>query len=195
MVVAAPDSIRRTVGLIVTEGTLTHEASGRVAADIHVYGVDDAFWAFHDRPAVVLGSTGAALSPALATALGAREGDTLLLRARAAGGVPLATLPGRRDPALARIPVTMARTLAASAMGEFSLVQDQRPVMAVFVPLPLLRASCRWPDASTRSSCSTRHATGLGIRCARHRGRATAWLRPPHCPITACASGGCPATA
>ena len=139
MVVAAPDVIRRTVGLIVTEGTVTHDLSGRIATDVRIYGVDDAFWAFHDTPTVVLGSSGAALSPALATTLGARDGDTLLVRANGAGGIPQATLQGRRDPALARIPVTMARPIAAPAMGEFSLDRDQRPVMAVFVPLSLLQ--------------------------------------------------------
>ena len=46
MVVAAPDTVRATVGLIAVTGTVTHTASGRVAARVQIYGIDDAFWAF-----------------------------------------------------------------------------------------------------------------------------------------------------
>src|SRR6185503_4230003 len=33
--------------LIALEATVTHEASGRLASKVRVYGVDERFWAFH----------------------------------------------------------------------------------------------------------------------------------------------------
>src|SRR5690242_6854581 len=36
-----------TCPLVVSEGLVTHEASGRRASAVQVYGVDDRFWQFH----------------------------------------------------------------------------------------------------------------------------------------------------
>ncbi|MEZ5288538.1 MAG: hypothetical protein R2712_27775 [Vicinamibacterales bacterium] len=139
MVIASPDVVRRTVSLIATTGTVTHADSGRVAARVHVYGVDEAFWTFHDRPPVTLGAREVAVSESLAAELGASSGDPLIVRASGPSDIPLGTLQGRRDDAGARVRVTLSRTLAAERMGDFSLVPTQGAVPAVFVPLALLQ--------------------------------------------------------
>src|SRR5881392_3410776 len=65
-----------TTPMIVASGVVTHEASGRRAAGVLVYGVDDRFWAFHGKGA----STGVLLSPALYQELGAATRDPILVR-------------------------------------------------------------------------------------------------------------------
>jgi putative ABC transport system permease protein len=139
MIVAAPDTVRATAGLIAVPGTVTHTSSGRVAARVQVYGVDDTFWTFHGTGAVALAGREAALSDSLATELGAASGDALVLRVSGPSDIPLGTLQGRRDDAGTRIRVTVARTLTADRMGEFSLVPGQGPVAVAFVPLSLLQ--------------------------------------------------------
>src|SRR5687767_12590622 len=57
--------------MIVASGFVTHEPSGRRAAGVLVYGVDDRFWGFHGGHSV----DGVRASPALAAELGASDGD------------------------------------------------------------------------------------------------------------------------
>jgi ABC-type antimicrobial peptide transport system permease subunit len=139
MAVAAPDTVGQTASLIVVPGTVTHAETGRVAANVQVYGVDNGFWNFHGVPSVPLTGREAAVSESLAAELGAADGDALIVRASGSSDIPLATLQGRRDDAGVRIRLTKARTLEASRMGEFSLQPGQGPVAALFVPLSLLQ--------------------------------------------------------
>jgi putative ABC transport system permease protein len=139
MAVAAPDTVGETTSLITVAGTVTHAATGRMAAGVQVYGVDDTFWTFHGVAPVVLSGREAAVSERLASELNAADGDALVLRASGPSDVPLATLQGRRDDAGVRIRVTKVRTLGAARMGDFSLLPGQAPVAAVFVPLSLLQ--------------------------------------------------------
>jgi len=62
--------------LIVANGFVTNEASGRRAGTVLVYGVDERFWQFHGLPA----PDGVWISPALAAEIGAKDGDVLLTR-------------------------------------------------------------------------------------------------------------------
>src|SRR5215208_5890826 len=60
--------------LVIAEGLVTHEASGRRAVAAQVYGVDARFWEFHGRPGAAARaprSDEALLSPGLAAELGA----------------------------------------------------------------------------------------------------------------------------
>lgn len=146
MAVASPDTVKQTVSLVAVTGTVTHAGSGRMAAGVHIYGVDEAFWAFHDVPPVTLSGRDAALSESLAAELGAGEGDAVILRASGPSDIPLGTLQGRRDDAGVRIRVTMARALEGTRMGEFALQPGQGPVAAVFVPLSLLQRELALQD-------------------------------------------------
>ena len=60
---ASPDAIRNTAALVSTHGTATNPESGRMAAGVHVYGVDDAFWSFHGVEPILLEGQSAAISP------------------------------------------------------------------------------------------------------------------------------------
>lgn len=171
MVIAAPDTIGATASLIAVTGTVSHAATGRMAAGVNVYGVDEAFWAFHDVPPVLLSGREAAVSERLARELGASDDDVLIIRAGSPTDIPLATLQGRRDDAGVRIRVTKARTLEPERMGEFALQPGQGPVAAIFVPLSLLQ---RELDMSGRVNT-------ILVRQARREGEA----EPRRAPIAA----------
>lgn len=127
--------------LIVYEGLVAHEKSGRRGAGISVYGVDERFWKFHgldradrtDDAGVVL------VSSSLAAELGSTVGDTLLLTLKKPSAIPAETLQGRRDEPGRAIRLNVRETLSPSDLGEFSIRPQQGEVRAVFVSLSRLQ--------------------------------------------------------
>ncbi len=101
-VVAAPAFFREAlasdigggvVPLIVLQGTVSEQGSGRRSSRVQVYGVDDRFWRFH----AVTGVSGPAdrdafLSPALAADIGALPGATVLVRVERPSAIPIESL-------------------------------------------------------------------------------------------------------
>ena len=90
--ITASGSVSGACPLIGLEGVATHEASGRRASKVLVYGVDERFFRFHGRAdlAPPLGSD-ALLSPALAAELGASPGDVVLVRVDPPAAIPAAS--------------------------------------------------------------------------------------------------------
>jgi ABC-type antimicrobial peptide transport system permease subunit len=125
--------------MIVLEGVVTHQSSGRRATQVFVYGVDDRFWKFHGVRAPALGPREAAPTQGLTQELDAKPGDSLLIKLQKPSDIPADSLYGRKeDPA----PTLLARTRAPirrEELGEFSLRPQQGSVRAVFVPLTRLQ--------------------------------------------------------
>ena len=117
--------------IVTFDGLVTHETSGRRASGVQVYGVDERFWRFHGVTAAEL----PAMSAALAEELGARPGDGVLLRVEKPSVIPLESLHGRKEDVGRTLRFTAHESLAATALGEFSLRPQQGPVRAIFVPL------------------------------------------------------------
>ena len=130
--------------VVVAEGVVTHEASGRRALAAQVYGVDARFWEFHGRAGAAARaprSDEALLSPSLAAELGAAAGDAVVLRVGQPSDIPVESLHGRRDDLGSSARLTVRETLPASELGEFSVRPSQTEVRAVFVPLASLQRS------------------------------------------------------
>ncbi|MFN2415274.1 MAG: FtsX-like permease family protein [Pyrinomonadaceae bacterium] len=130
--------------LVVADGVVTHEASGRRALAVQVYGVDARFWEFHGRPdAAERAPEGdeILLSPALVTELGAAAGDAVVLRVEQPSDIPVESLHGRKDDVGSSARLTVRETLAAAELGEFSVRPRQTETRAVFVPLASLQRS------------------------------------------------------
>lgn len=122
---------RAAVPLIVADGFVTHEPTGRRVAKVLIYGVDERFWAFNG-----LGQRdGIFTSPALAAELGARSGDVLLARLQRPSQVPIESLFGRKDDVGRTIRLTFTSVLPREQLGEFALRPQQTAVRALFVPL------------------------------------------------------------
>ena len=130
---------RAAAPLVVQDGAVAHESSGRRATQVKVYGVDERFWAFHGLPAPALQDRQAALSEALAAELAAEEGATLLVRVEQPSDIPAASLFGRKEDRGRTMRVARGPVLARGGLGEFSLESGQQAVRAVFVPLRLLQ--------------------------------------------------------
>jgi len=142
VVVSAPNLFREqlagsfgnAVPLVVLEGLVTHQSSGRRATSVTVYGVDDRFWRFQGQSGWSLENRDAGLSQPLANELGAQAGDTLLLRIEKPSDIPAESLFGRKEEAAPTIRLNLKRV-----GGEFSLRAQQGAVRALFVPLSRLQ--------------------------------------------------------
>lgn len=134
---SAADDLRKslqasgTAPLIVADGFVTLESSGRRAANVLVYGVDQRFWIFHG----VTTRDGVFVSPALAAEVGAKDGEVLLTRLQRPSEIPVESLFGRKEEVGRTVRLTIAGVLPRDQLGEFALKPQQTEVRAVFAPL------------------------------------------------------------
>ncbi len=146
-VVTAPNPFRESLApavggaapLLHLTGLARHQPTGRLASQVHIYGVDERFWRFHDVPPQGPEGRGVLLSESLARELEAAGGDGILLRASAVSHIPADSLHGRKEDAATTIRFTFAGALGRERLGEFSLGAGQGDVKAAFVPLRRLQ--------------------------------------------------------
>src|SRR5262249_44849320 len=125
--------------IVVTQGQVTDDGSGRRAATVDVYGVDDRFWQFHGVDPRGPQGRDALMSEALAAEIGASAGATVLVRVQKPSAIPIESLHGRKDNLGRTLRLTARGTLTGSALGDFSLRAQQGAVRAIFVPLARLQ--------------------------------------------------------
>jgi len=131
----------RAVPLVVVEGFVSAQESGRRASRVQVYGVDDRFWRFHDLAGVKAPDRNEALlSEALAGELEADAGASVVLRVENSSAIPAESLHGRKEDVGRSVRLTVRETLARENLGEFSLSPQQGAVRAIFVPLTRIQA-------------------------------------------------------
>ena len=159
--------------LIVADAFVTLESSGRRASKVIVYGVDERFWKFHELPPV----DGVMVSPALASEVGAKDGDVLLTRLQKPSEIPIESLFGRKEEVGRTVRLTLAGVLPRDRLGEFALKPQQIEVRAVFAPLRRLQRDLAVPEqvntvllsGGERSDARLRSALqleDLGVRVA-----------------------------
>src|ERR687893_772982 len=66
--------------LIALDGVVEHESTRRRAGSVKIYGVNERFWQFNDLTNVALENRQTVLSEGLASELGTKAGDSVLLR-------------------------------------------------------------------------------------------------------------------
>ena len=161
--------------LIVLEGLVAHEASGKRANGVQVYGVDERFWKFQGLPGGAPRGREVLLSAALARELVAAANDTILLRIPKFSAIPLETLHGRKE--------DLGKTLRLSMSGvmqrPFSLRAQQGEVRAVYVALANLQREIVQPGrvntiVATNGELPRVTLDDLGIRLREVVGR-TPW--------------------
>jgi putative ABC transport system permease protein len=129
--------------MIVVEGVVGDQTSGRRVARVAVYGVDERFWRFHG--VAVADWTSAAerrealVSAALAKDIGATAGRAVLVRVARPSAVPIESLQGRKDDLGRTLRLSVRAIIGRADLGEFSLRPQQGGVRAVFVPLRRLQ--------------------------------------------------------
>ena len=126
--------------LVVVQGFVSDQESGRRASQVRVYGVDDRFWRFHGVTAVTgPGGLDAMLSPALAEEIRGRVGGTILIRVQRPLDIPLESVHGRKDDVGQTLRLDVRQIVAPESLGDFALDAQQGDVRAVFVPIAVLQ--------------------------------------------------------
>src|SRR6266487_854663 len=126
--------------LVVLQGLVTDQASGRRASRVQVYGVDDRFWRFHGVSNVQgPAARDALVNHALAAEIGAAVGGTVLVRVERPSSIPIESLHGRKDNIGRTVRLTVRAIAAAAEAGDFSLQPQQGDVRVIFVPLRRLQ--------------------------------------------------------
>jgi hypothetical protein len=108
-----------------------------------VYGVDERFWSFHGIKVEPPSEREVLLSQSLADELGARAGDSVLVRVEKQSAIPIESLHGRKDDVGATLRLTVREVLTSERLGEFSPRATQGDVRAAFVSLARLQRASR----------------------------------------------------
>jgi ABC-type antimicrobial peptide transport system permease subunit len=125
--------------IIALEGAVTRDENNARAGGVQVYGVDDRFWKFHGANVQTPEDNDVLISQSLAQELGAKPGETIVLRIEKPSAIPVESLHGRKDQLGATVRFTMRAALPLASLGEFSLRPQQGAVRAIFVPLGKLQ--------------------------------------------------------
>ena len=153
----ADDLEGQAAPMIAFAGAVAHDESKRSAGRVMVYGIDERFGRFHGVEGLTLEGREALISPALASELGANDGDGLTLRIAKPTDIPLSTLQGRKEITGERIRLTVKRVLDRASLAEFSLSPSQGPVLAIYVPMSRLQR-----DLSLGNRANTLLVKGVG---------------------------------
>jgi ABC-type lipoprotein release transport system permease subunit len=132
--------------ILIMQGAVAEQSSGRRASAVAVYGVDDRFWQFHGVPRSGPGNRDAFVSRALAADIGASDGATVLVRLERPSAIPIESVHGRKEDAGRTIRLTVRGVLDRGTLGEFSIRPQQGDVRAVFVPLRRLQQDLEIPQ-------------------------------------------------
>ena len=125
--------------IIALEAVVTRDENNARAGGVQVYGVDERFWKFHGANTQTPEGNDVLISWALERELGAKQGDTLILRIEKPSAIPAESLHGRKDDLGRTVRLTMREALPEASLGEFSLRPQQGAVRAVFVELKKLQ--------------------------------------------------------
>jgi len=125
--------------IIALEAVVTRDENNARAGAVQIYGVDERFWKFHGANTQTPEGNDVLVSQALAQELGAKQGDTLILRIEKPSAIPAESLHGRKEDLGRTVRLTMREALPAASLGEFSLRPQQGAVRAVFVELKKLQ--------------------------------------------------------
>jgi putative ABC transport system permease protein len=153
--------------LVVLQGLVTDQASGRRASRVQVYGVDDRFWRFHGVSSVHgPAARDALVNHALAAEIGAAVGGTVLVRVERPSSIPIESLHGRKDNIGRTVRLTVRAMAAAAEVGDFSLQPQQGDVRAIFVPLRRLQQDLDVADRVNALLLAARRTSGTAANPA-----------------------------
>jgi len=122
--------------IIAIDGVVAHEASGRRASGVQVYGVDERFWTFQAEPGEAPRGREVLVSEALRRELGNMPGDSILIRVEKPSAIPLESLHGRKED----VGKAIRLTASGASFREFSLKPQQGDIRSVFVSLARLQS-------------------------------------------------------
>src|SRR5215475_9032282 len=152
--------------IIALEAVVTRDENNARAGGVQIYGVDERFWKFHGANVRTPEGNDILVSRSLAQELGAKQGDTLILRIEKPSAIPAESLHGRKDDLGRTVRLTMREVLPADSLGEFSLRPQQGAVRAVFVELRKLQKTLEQDGKANVILLAAKNAGGQSARLA-----------------------------
>src|SRR5215475_8768566 len=152
--------------IIALEAVVTRDENNARAGGVQIYGVDERFWKFHGASTQTPEGNDVLVSQALAQELGAKQGDTLILRIEKPSAIPAESLHGRKDDLGRTVRLTMREILPAASLGEFSLRPQQGAVRAVFVELKKLQKNLEQEGKANVILLAAKNADGQSAQIA-----------------------------
>jgi len=152
--------------IIALEAVVTRDENNARAGGVQIYGVDERFWKFHGANTQTPEGNDVLISRALAQELGAKQGDTLLLRIEKPSAIPAESLHGRKDDLGRTVRLTMREALPAASLGEFSLRPQQGAVRAVFVELKKLQKNLEQDGKANVILLAAKNSAGQSAQIA-----------------------------
>lgn len=152
--------------IIALEAVVTRDENNARAGGVQVYGVDERFWKFHGANTQTPEGNDVLVSQALAQELGAKQGDTLILRIEKPSAIPAESLHGRKDDLGRTVRLTMREALPAASLGEFSLRPQQGSVRAIFVELKKLQKNLEQDDKANVILLAAKNANSQSAQIA-----------------------------
>ena len=153
-------------GTILLRGSIAHAETGARVNQAQVAGVDESFWTIATdltpKNTNALPDRSVVLNESLASDLGAKVGDDVLLRLPRQDGIPLETLMGRRENRLATMRLTVREVIPNSGPGGFSLNSSQHDPRNAFIPLTSLQRALKRPDEVNTVLVSSQSQTDEG---------------------------------
>jgi ABC-type antimicrobial peptide transport system permease subunit len=136
----------QSCAILQLQGSITHAETETRAHRVSVLGVDDRYWRMMGEqtpPEAGAASRAVTLSATLASELGAKVGDDVLVNMESGGLVPTETLLGRRDESATSMRLPVGRIIPDEGAGGFSLELSQRAPRNAFVPLATLQRAVK----------------------------------------------------
>ncbi len=115
------------------ESLVKHQGTGRTAAKVLVYGVDDRFWNLHKLPNPLQSDRDIVFSEPLAAEFNAQIDEGILLRIEKPSEIPQESLHSRKEQAIRTARFRYRSSLPDSGVGGFTLQPRQGAVRAAFV--------------------------------------------------------------
>jgi putative ABC transport system permease protein len=116
------------------------------AGRVELVGCDERFWEFGTgRPRNLPGAHEIVLNQPMAQRLGARIGDTILLRLPRQSPIPADTALGKKKETVRMERVVVREIISAEGLGRFGLWPTQRPPQNAYVSLAWLQQSMNEP--------------------------------------------------
>ncbi len=133
--------------LLIFECVVTNAETKRRAGGVQIYGIDDRFVRFHQLTDVSLPEGNATLiSQTLASELGIKPDETVLIRIEKPSAIPTESVHGRKDDTGVTMRANVAGVLESERLGDFSLRPQQSGVKALYIPLERLQRNLEQDD-------------------------------------------------
>ncbi len=152
--------------IIALEAVVTRDENNARAGGVQVYGVDERFWKFHGANVRTPEGNDVLVSQGLEHELGAKQGDTLVLRIENPSAIPAESLHGRKDELGRTVRLTMREALPMASLGEFSLRPQQGAVRAIFVELKKLQRNLEQDDKANVILLAARNSDSQSAQIA-----------------------------